>query len=411
MKRAVLVLFVLACLAIGWFGCRCTVGPGSPSWPSSWSRIPAHQQGVVAPVLAMAAAARRPGAAPVAAAAALAGIRGHRLGAADAVLRRRGQQGTVDLPFLNAALVRDALVLMLVYLSCADIMRPDKDLVRIAGGRRSVRRGAGGAPDGSPCPPCRPCGRGGAGPAPRRPWARRRLTRPPATRWPAVAEPARSSGLLAAVVNCQRKGAGMPVARKARRCRRLARSAHPAAWRTSPQVGRGGADRGVSPGRATRAAARSAGRARRNGGAGDAHGDAVPVRHVRRSGPTSRQPRQPVQWVATPRRDRRIPTNPGSAFSARRRRSRPHRWDPSGMTNGGQLRRLSITVLSVLTIAVGAVALLPGRAAPDSAAAPGSAGATGESVPAPAPTPANPTSGAPSSTRPPRRHDHPRLRR
>jgi poly-gamma-glutamate synthesis protein (capsule biosynthesis protein) len=68
------------------------------------------------------------------------------------------------------------------------------------------------------------------------------------------------------------------------------------------------------------------------------------------------------------------------------------------MTNGGQLRRLSITVLSVLTIAVGAVALLPGRAAPDSAAAPGSAGATGESVPAPAPTPANPTSGAPSST-------------
>lgn len=36
-------------------------------------------------------------------------------------------------PFINAALVRDALVLMLVYLVVRDILRPDKDLVRIAG--------------------------------------------------------------------------------------------------------------------------------------------------------------------------------------------------------------------------------------------------------------------------------------
>jgi uncharacterized membrane protein len=36
-------------------------------------------------------------------------------------------------PFINAALVRDALVLLLVYLVIRDILRPDKDLVRIAG--------------------------------------------------------------------------------------------------------------------------------------------------------------------------------------------------------------------------------------------------------------------------------------
>lgn len=36
-------------------------------------------------------------------------------------------------PFINAALVRDALVLMLVYLVIRDVLRPDKDLVRIAG--------------------------------------------------------------------------------------------------------------------------------------------------------------------------------------------------------------------------------------------------------------------------------------
>ena len=36
-------------------------------------------------------------------------------------------------PFINAALIRDALVLMLVYLVVRDIVRPDRDLVRIAG--------------------------------------------------------------------------------------------------------------------------------------------------------------------------------------------------------------------------------------------------------------------------------------
>ena len=36
-------------------------------------------------------------------------------------------------PFINAALVRDALVLLLVYLVIRDIVQPDKDLVRIAG--------------------------------------------------------------------------------------------------------------------------------------------------------------------------------------------------------------------------------------------------------------------------------------
>ncbi len=36
-------------------------------------------------------------------------------------------------PFVNAALLRDALVLMLVYLVVRDVLRPEKDLVRIAG--------------------------------------------------------------------------------------------------------------------------------------------------------------------------------------------------------------------------------------------------------------------------------------
>ncbi|WP_395728765.1 CapA family protein [Nakamurella sp.] len=40
------------------------------------------------------------------------------------------------------------------------------------------------------------------------------------------------------------------------------------------------------------------------------------------------------------------------------------------MANGGQLRRLSITVLSVLTIGFGAAQLLPGPAAPEAGAAP-----------------------------------------
>jgi uncharacterized membrane protein len=36
-------------------------------------------------------------------------------------------------PFINAALVRDALVLMLIYLVIRDVLRPEKDLVRVAG--------------------------------------------------------------------------------------------------------------------------------------------------------------------------------------------------------------------------------------------------------------------------------------
>jgi uncharacterized membrane protein len=50
-------------------------------------------------------------------------------------------------PFLNAALVRDALVLMLVYLVVRDIMRPDKDLVRIAGDDDPSGGVLEGAPD------------------------------------------------------------------------------------------------------------------------------------------------------------------------------------------------------------------------------------------------------------------------
>ena len=61
-------------------------------------RVPADQQGLVAAVLAVAAAAGGAGATPLAAAAVLAGLRGDRLGAADALLRRRGEQGPVDLP-------------------------------------------------------------------------------------------------------------------------------------------------------------------------------------------------------------------------------------------------------------------------------------------------------------------------
>ena len=36
-------------------------------------------------------------------------------------------------PFINAALVRDALLLMLVYLIVRDVLRPGGDLVRMAG--------------------------------------------------------------------------------------------------------------------------------------------------------------------------------------------------------------------------------------------------------------------------------------
>ena len=72
-----LALFAIACLAIAWLG---LVGAAAPAVRaarlSRGRRVPADQQGVVAAVLAVAAATRGAGTAPVAAAADLAAVRG-----------------------------------------------------------------------------------------------------------------------------------------------------------------------------------------------------------------------------------------------------------------------------------------------------------------------------------------------
>jgi len=72
------------------------------------------------------------------------------------------------------------------------------------------------------------------------------------------------------------------------------------------------------------------------------------------------------------------------------------------MTSAGQLRRLSITVLGVLTIAFGAVQLLPNAAAPPAGAMPGADPSTGAPAPDPAPasTDAGPSSSAPTGRSP-----------